>query len=223
MRSAIIYYRVSTVQQGISGLGLDAQRHAVQAFLRYRAYNVIAEFIEVESGKKSNRSKLTLALQQCRAYGATLLIAKIDRLSRSVAFISQLMESGVEFIAVDNPHAEKLMLHMLASFAEHERDQISNRTKAALKVAKQRGVELGKHGKYVLSKENKHKALEFARTMRPVINELHTNGITSVRKITKELNRRRIRTSAGGKWYASTVHRLLQRLKSLEDNNPSNE
>src|SRR5690606_30489391 len=111
----------------------------------------------------------------------------------------------------DNPYADKLIVHIMAAFAEHERDQISARTKAALKAAKARGTELGYNGRYVLSKEYHLKAIEFAKSLKPVIEELQQKGITSVRAITKELNKRKVKTATGHRWYVSTVHKLLQR------------
>lgn len=135
-------HRASTARQGQSGLGLDAQRTAVVGFIAGRG-NLLAEFTEVESGRKNDRPQLSAALDLCRRKRAVLVIAKLDRLARNVAFVARLMESGVEFVAVDNSHANKLMLHMLAAFAEHERDQISARTVAALAAAKARGVRLG--------------------------------------------------------------------------------
>jgi DNA invertase Pin-like site-specific DNA recombinase len=159
----VSYYRVSTGRQGHSGLGLDAQRHAVRDYLGWNPENqLVAEYTEVESGKKSDRPELQTALAACKRHKATLIIAKLDRLARNVAFMANLMESGVEFVAVDNPHASKLMLHMLAAFAEHEREQISSRTKAALAAAKARGVKLGKQG-HILAAENKREASEFAK------------------------------------------------------------
>lgn len=138
----IAYYRVSTDRQGQSGLGLDAQHTAVMSHITGHS-ELIAEFTEIESGKKSDRPQLAAALAACKKQKAKLIIAKLDRLARNVAFIANLMESGVEFIAVDNPHANKLMVHMLAAFAEHEREQISKRTKEALAAAKVRGIPLG--------------------------------------------------------------------------------
>ena len=135
MKKAITYYRVSTERQGESGLGLLAQQKAVKDFAWANDYQLMGEFVEVESGKKNNRPVLVQALDRCKRENATLLIAKLDRLGRNVAFISKLMESGVDFKAVDNPHASKLVVHMMAVFAEHERDQISQRTAAALKAA----------------------------------------------------------------------------------------
>ena len=120
----VSYFRVSTDKQGRSGLGLEAQREAVSQFVSGRGAAVIAEFVEIESGSKNDRPQLALALETCRRHKAVLIIAKLDRLGRNVAFVSALMESDVEFIAADNPHASKLMLHMLAAFAEHEREMI---------------------------------------------------------------------------------------------------
>ena len=142
----ITYFRVSTDRQGRSGLGLEAQQQAVRQFLSGRAATVIAEFIEVESGSKNDRPKLKEALEACQRSRATLLIAKLDRLARSVAFISALMEAKTNFLAVDMPHASRLVLHVMAAFAEHEREMIRERTKAALAAAKARGVRLGANG-----------------------------------------------------------------------------
>src|SRR6266446_5943372 len=128
--SFVAYYRVSTSRQGQSGLGVDAQRQAVREYLGGKPNSQqVAEYTEIESGKRSDRPELRAALATCKRHKATLIIAKLDRLARNVAFIANLMESGVEFVAVDNPHASRLMLHMLAAFAEHEREQISIRTK----------------------------------------------------------------------------------------------
>ncbi len=137
------YYRVSTDKQGQSGLGLDAQRAAVELHARSVGAEVIAEFQDVESGRKANRTGLAAALATCRSKRAVLLIAKLDRLARSVAFISNLMEGGVDFVAADMPSVNRLTVHVLAAVAEHEREMISQRTKAALAVAKVRGTKLG--------------------------------------------------------------------------------
>lgn len=122
MKKAVAYYRVSTDRQGRSGLGLDTQANAMSQFAEHEGYHVSATFTEIESGKKHQRRQLLSALAQCRKETATLIIAKLDRLGRNVAFISNLMESRVDFKAVDNPHANRLMVHLLAAFAEHERD-----------------------------------------------------------------------------------------------------
>lgn len=142
MPDFVAYYRVSTARQGQSRLGLDAQRPAVAGFLASRG-DLLAEFTEAQSGQKNDRLQLAAALDLCRRRRAVLLIDKQDRLARNVAFVARLMESGAEFVAVDTPHATKLLIHLLAAFAEHERDQISARTVAALAMAKARGVCLG--------------------------------------------------------------------------------
>ena len=139
----VAYFRVSTDKQGKSGLGLEAQRNAVLDYLNGGRWSLVQEFVEVESGKHSDRPQLTAALAACKKHKAKLVIAKLDRLSRNLAFIATLMESGVEFVAVDNPHATKLTVHILAAVAEHEREMISERTRAALRAAKARGTQLG--------------------------------------------------------------------------------
>ncbi len=143
MRPFVAYYRVSTDKQGQSGLGLDAQRAAVELHARSVGTEVIAAFQDVESGRKADRTGLAAALALCRVRRATLLIAKLDRLARSVAFISNLMEGGVDFVAADMPSVNRLTVHVLAAVAEHEREMISQRTKAALAAAKVRGTRLG--------------------------------------------------------------------------------
>ncbi|MDJ1498949.1 recombinase family protein [Cytophagaceae bacterium DM2B3-1] len=214
MKKAIAYYRVSSDQQGQSGLGIEAQQQSVRAYVTAYQLDLIEELTEVESGKKNKRPILLQALELCRKKKALLVIAKLDRLGRNVAFISSLMEAKVEFVAVDNPHANKLMLHMLAAFAEHEREQISIRTKDALSAAKRRGVMLGENGRKVLSVKNKKAADEFALQMAPLINEIRQNGHLTVRAIMAELNRRQVPTSRGGLvWHLPTVHALLKRMK----------
>lgn len=214
MKKAIAYYRVSTDRQGKSGLGLEAQAEAVSRFTIHEGYQVITEFTEIESGRKNKRPQLLAALEQCRKQRAVLIIAKLDRLGRNVAFISNLMESRVEFKAVDNPHANELMIHMLAAFAQHERKQISTRTKEALQASKRRGVVLGKHGREILSNENKEAADDFAQQMKPVIAQIKKEGFKTVRAICYELNRREISPArVGSVWHLPTVHRLLKRIE----------
>jgi len=212
----IAYYRVSTDRQGISGLGLEAQKKAVTDYLNGGENNLLAEYTEIESGKSSRRPKLIEALESCKKHKATLVIAKLDRLGRNVAFISSLMESKVDFIAVDNPHANRLMLHMLAAFAEHEREQISKRTKEALAAAKKRGVVLGRYCKETLADEIRKRADVFALSMVNTIEEIKEDGFTTIRDITKELNKRGVPTyRKGSKWHIPTVHNLLKRIDSL--------
>lgn len=212
----VAYYRVSTDRQGRSGLGLEAQREAVANYLTAVGGTLLAEFIEVESGRKKSRPQLRAALNICRNQRAVLCIAKLDRLARNVAFVANLMEAGVEFVAVDNPHANKLMLHLLAAFAEHEREQISQRTKEALAAARARGIELGKNGK-ALARHNKQRAEAFAIKMKPLIEQLQGNGHTTLRAMAAELNNRNIPTARGGRWHEVTVHRLLRRQRTAND------
>lgn len=216
MSKAITYYRVSTERQGKSGLGLEAQQYAIADFARIYNYKLVKEFIEIESGKKNNRPILYQALDACKKEGATLLIAKLDRLGRNVAFISALMEAGIDFKAIDMPHVDDFVLHIMAAVAEYERKQISARTKAALDAAKKRGVELGAHGKYVLSQTNKDLSKQFALTLQPLISQLQQNGIKTVRGIQAELNRRKVPTyyNNGNSWHLSTVHNVLRHINS---------
>lgn len=215
MKPAVPYYRVSTERQGHSGLGLEAQQKAVSEFAKTNGFRLMHEFTEIESGKRGSRPILQEALAYCRQHKAMLLIAKLDRLGRNVAFISALMESEVDFIAVDNPSANKLIVHIMAAFAEHERDLISQRTKDALQMAKKRGVKLGEYGKNVLAKQNKKASKDFARKMKPVIKQLKKEGYSTVREITQRLNELEIQTYTGsGKWHINTVHRLLTEINS---------
>jgi len=212
MKKAIPYYRVSTERQGQSGLGLEAQQLSVTTFAKANGYDLGKAFVEVESGKRQKRPILLKALQQCKEQKATLLIARLDRLARSVLFVSTLMESGVEFKAVDNPYASKLVVHIMAAFAEHERDVISANTKAALQAAKTRGVQLGKYGKE-RAKINKQLSKRFAETLTPLIKRLKRRGYTTVRAITDELNRLQVPTFYQGNWHVGTVHKLLKNIK----------
>jgi DNA invertase Pin-like site-specific DNA recombinase len=207
----IAYYRVSTDRQGRSGLGLDAQREAVQRHLISVDGTLVAEHVEVESGKRNNRPELQKALGQCRRHKAKLLIAKLDRLSRNVAFIATMMDSGVEFIACDNPHATRLTLHILAAVAEHEREMIAARTRAALQAAKARGIRLGRNGADRLAPANKAAAIKRAQELMPVLSDLTAAGL-SARQIAAELTKRGIATPRGGHWHPTTVGRLLGRL-----------
>jgi len=205
------YFRVSTAKQGTSGLGLEAQQSAVGSYLNGDC-EVVGEFVEVESGKRKNRPQLQAALAMCKKTGATLVIAKLDRLARNLHFISGLMESKVDFVAADNPTANKLTIQILAAVAEDEARSISARTKAALASAKARGTKLGTHGA-ILGAENSKKAAEAAAKLRPVIDELKAAGIVTIRAIALELNKRKIATPTGKEWHATSVHRLLARLR----------
>lgn len=211
MKKAVAYYRVSTDKQHESGLGMEAQQDSVHYFTKARGIQLVKEFTEVESGKNNNRPVMQEALTYCMQNKVMLIIAKLDRLGRNVAFISSLMESEVAFVAVDNPEATPLILHILAAFAQYEREQISIRTKAALQAAKRRGVLLGKQGN-VLAEQNKKDALAFAKKTMPVIKRLQTKGFNTVRAIARELNRAAIPTfrNNGTRWHVSTVHKIMQ-------------
>jgi DNA invertase Pin-like site-specific DNA recombinase len=216
----VAYYRVSTAQQGTSGLGLEAQQQAVRDHLNGGRWRLLREYTEVESGKRADRPKLLEAIVHSKATGATLIIAKLDRLSRNVAFISNLMESGVEFVAVDFPSANRLTVHILAAVAEHEREMISQRTKAALAAAKARGQRLGNpNGAAALRRAGNNTAGAMgsrlaagrhAAQVMPAIEDIRSAGITSLEGIAAELNRREIRTARGGQWYATTVKNTLR-------------
>ena len=204
----IAYYRVSTDKQGKSQLGLEAQKAAVRVYLTSRGVDApLYEFTEVESGKKKNRPELTAALWQCKRQKATLVIAKLDRLARNVHFVSGLMESGVDFIACDNPHANRLMVHMLAAFAEHERDLISQRTKEGLAAAKAQGVKLGTTGKERAA-ENKSASRAHAQLIAPLIEEIPYVERDTVTKLAEALNRYGVPTMRGGRWSRRQVYRL---------------
>src|SRR3954464_4720255 len=182
----VAYYRVSTDRQGRSGLGLEAQREAVRCYLNGGNWTLADEVTEVESGKRNDRPELDRALGLCRLYGATLVVAKLDRLARNVAFISKLMESGVDFVAVDFPQANRLTVHILAAVAEHEAAMISARTKAALGAAKARGVKLGgdrgnlpafaKAGAQASVAARSGKADRRAEDLGPTLRELQASG-----------------------------------------------
>ncbi|OLB77899.1 MAG: resolvase [Alphaproteobacteria bacterium 13_2_20CM_2_64_7] len=210
----IAYFRVSTDKQGKSGLGLEAQRKAVLDYLNGGRWSLMQEFVEIESGKHNDRPQLTAALAACKKHRAKLVIAKLDRLSRNLAFIAALMESGVEFVAVDNPHATKLTVHILAAVAEHEREMISERTKAALKAAKARGTRLGNPQLAKAAKRGtaavKANARQFAANVLPIIEEIERAGITSHNAIAAKLNERNVRTARGGKWTHVQVGAVLR-------------
>ena len=216
----VAYYRVSTAKQGASGLGLEAQQEAVKSYLNGGNWQLVAEVVEVESGKRNDRPKLKEAQRLCRLHGSTLIIAKLDRLARNVHFVSSLMESGVEFTAVDFPQANRLTIHILAAVAEHEAAAISARTKAALDAAKKRGTKLGGHRGYVPSQEQgavgrakqAARASSKADDLAPILAELQAAGVTSLGGLARALNERGIPTAKGGVWSPMQVSRVLSRL-----------
>lgn len=217
----VSYLRVSTARQGASGLGIEAQRAALAAFVSSGNHTVIAEHVEIESGAKSQRPELMAALEACKLHRATLVIAKLDRLARNVAFIANLMDGGVEFVACDMPQANKLTLHLLAAIAEHEREMISQRTKAALQSAKQRGTRLGNPngakafaGSSIVAAAKSTslrvtKAGRFVSSLLPVVQDIQAAGINRSVEIATALNKRRIPAPSGGIWHDAQVHRML--------------
>jgi DNA invertase Pin-like site-specific DNA recombinase len=206
----IAYYRVSTVEQGRSGLGLEAQQAAVQNYLNGGTWELVGEFTEVESGRKSARPELAKALATCKKQKATLVIARLDRLARNVAFISALMETKVQFVAADMPEATPFMLHIYAAVAQEEARAISARTKAALAAAKVRGVQLGATG---IERAARYKAEARARAVElaPLLRELQQQGL-SLAAIAGELAKRGVPTPRGGAWHPQMVVRLIERL-----------
>lgn len=224
---AIAYYRVSTASQARSGLGLEAQERAVADLCGSRGLILIDSFTECESGGKADRPKLQEALRRAKLTGATLVVAKLDRLSRSVAFLSALQESGAQFIAADMPEANELTVHILAAVAQAERRAISTRTKEALKAAKARGVKLGNpNGAAPLRKAGKgNKAAVEARQeavdgrCEELASELAAIPdwrSMSLRGLASELNERHVAAPRGGEWHPSGVRRLLRRLEALD-------
>jgi DNA invertase Pin-like site-specific DNA recombinase len=194
----VAYYRVSTDRQGrsdyLSGGG-----------------PIIAEFTEIETGKRNDRPELGRALAACRRHKAKLVIAKLDRLSRNLAFIATLLDAGAEFVAVDNPNANKLTLHILAAVAQHEREMIGERTKAALQAARARGIRLGRNAAERLAPANRQAAMDRASQLAPIFLDMQAAGLTA-RKMAAELQARNIPTPTGAKWHAQTVLRALARI-----------
>jgi len=216
----VAYYRVSTKRQGRSGLGLEAQQHAVREYLNGGDWQIVGERTEVESGKRSDRPALDQALAMCRLHGAKLVIAKLDRLSRNAAFLLNLRDSGVDFVCADMPNANRLTVGIMAMVAEDEAERISARTKAALAAAKRRGVTLGGfRGKVPAAKHRaasaaarQERSEQRAADIAPVIAELRAAGKTSLRDIAAGLNEQGITTARGGEWTATQVMRVLERI-----------
>jgi DNA invertase Pin-like site-specific DNA recombinase len=211
----VAYFRVSTQRQGRSGLGLEAQQKAVADHINGNGSELVGTFTEIESGKIKNRPELGKALAACRKHKAKLIVAKLDRLGRNVAFIAQLMDSGVEFVAADMPEANTLTLHIMAAMAQYEREAISTRTKAALAAAKARGVKLGNPDITKLAVEGREiqaaAADQRAANVKPIIAEIKAAGLSSLRQIAAALNARGITTARGGVWHPQTVARVMAR------------
>lgn len=222
----ISYLRVSTVRQGQSGLGLEAQRDAVRPFLQDCGGVLHNEYIEVESGKKTNRPKLDEALRECRVHNAILIVAKVDRLTRSVSFLHRLLDSGVEVSFCDLPQISgptgKFMLNQMAAVAELEAGLISQRTKAALASAKKRGVKLGgnrgniqKHSREGALRSSQVRSEQSKKRAHDLLPTIQNMSCTSASEIARELNNLGIRTPRGGNWQATQVIRLQNRISSL--------
>lgn len=226
-RSSIAYYRVSAQKQGKSGLGLEGQQAAVADFVKRHDRQLLAEYTEVETGKSKTRPELLKAIAHARRGTATLVVAKLDRLARNVAFTSALMEAKVDFVACDNPHANKFTIHILAAVAEHETEMISQRTKVALAAAKARGVKLGsarsehwqgrelerlaglQSAREVAAASHREKALESYSDLIPIVTALREDG-QSFQAIADELNEMGHTTRRGKAWNRSQVFRVLK-------------
>lgn len=212
----VAYVRVSTACQGRSGLGLEAQRAAITRFAATEGFEVIAEHVEIETGKGSDalerRPELAAALAEAKRRKCSVLVAKLDRLSRDVAFINGLMAQRVPFVVAElGPDTEPFMLHLYATLAEKERRLISERTRAALQAAKARGQRLGRNGAERLAPAYKAAAMERAKALAPIITEIRSAGASSLREIAAGLNSRGILTPLGGTWSAVQVQRVLAR------------
>lgn len=219
----VSYLRVSTRQQGISGLGLEAQRVAIDAYAMQRHARVVETFTEIESGKVNARPELAKALHLAKVTGATLVIAKLDRLSRNAAFLLALRDSGVRFVAADMPDANDLTVGIMALVAQQEREAISRRTTEALAAAKARGVRLGNpNGAAALKRAAmgnsasvaamRGAADTHAKNLQPVIQALTEEGVTSLGAVAVALNERGMLTPRGKRWHKSSVRNLLDRL-----------
>ena len=213
---AISYIRVSTAQQGRSGLGLEAQRETIARFAEAEGYEIIAERVEIETGKGADaldkRPELKIALDEARKIKAPVVVAKLDRLSRNVHFISGLMAQRVPFVVCElGADADPFMLHLYAAFAERERKMISQRTKEALERAKARGVVLGKHGREVLAPANHKAAMKRAEAIAHIVKP-KLKARTPLRTIAVELNEEGVPTPRGGQWHLASVQRLVKRL-----------
>lgn len=226
MTDYVAYARVSTARQGKSGLGLAAQEAKIRSFLREGDNLLAPTFVEQESGKDDDRPELAKALRRCKLTGATLLVAKLDRLSRNLAFIAQLQEAGTKFVAADMPEANELTIHIMAAMAQHERKIISKRTKDALEAAKERGTKLGGwreygkehplHGQARTPVDHRRgteakqaKASAFNTSIAEAIAEIQEQGTTSLAGIARKLNEQGVRTSRGGPWQATQVGRVI--------------
>jgi DNA invertase Pin-like site-specific DNA recombinase len=221
----VAYYRVSTERQGRSGLGLEAQRHAVEQYARQHGARVLESFTEIESGKRDDRPELARALVLTKVTGATLVIAKLDRLSRDAAFLLTLQKTGTRFVAADLPNADETTVGVLAIVAQRERDATSKRTKEALAAAKARGTKLGNpNGAAALRRADKGnsaaiaavkaQADQQAQRYAEIVDHVRREGATSLGAIAAALNAREVLTPRGKQWHKTTVRNLLARLEA---------
>ncbi|WP_397575771.1 recombinase family protein [Sphingorhabdus sp.] len=211
MSRYVAYFRVSTEKQGKSGLGLAAQHSLVERFLS-EGDKVVAEYVEVQSGKNDERVELWKAINHAKKHDAKLLIAKLDRFSRKVSFIASIMEQGIGLVVAEMPHATDFQLHIFAALAQEERRLISERTRSALAEAKKRGVMLGKNGK-VLAEQNRTAANERAEILRPIIMPMVEQGL-SLSEMARRLNDMGILTATGSRFYPEQVRLICNRLSS---------
>jgi DNA invertase Pin-like site-specific DNA recombinase len=223
-RPLIGYVRVSTSKQGRSGLGIEAQQEVLSRFAQAEGFEIVRLFIEVETGKGSDalerRPQLAAAMAEARRKRCSVAVAKLDRLSRDVHFISGLMAHKVPFLVAElGSDVDPFVLHLFAALAEKERSLISTRTKVALAAAKARGVQLG-NPQLHLAREAAHKAAaaaneaaaeRHAATVLPIIREIRKAGARTLREIAAALNERGVQTARGGQWYATTVRNVLER------------
>lgn len=223
MSKVVALYRVSTSRQGRSGLGLDAQKTAVMSYIKDR-HDLVAEFVEVESGKKCDRPQLVAALHRAKVTGSILCIARLDRLSRNAAFLLTLRDSGVRFVAVDMPDANEMTVGIMAVVAEGERSAIASRTRDAMSAARARGRVLGNRSTLVAGAGQSRatrKVVELAdkaaRDLLVVIDDIKATGITSLKGIARELESRQVQTPRGGStWQSIQVSRLMSRRPNLQ-------
>lgn len=221
----VAYYRVSTEEQGESGLGLEAQRKAVEDYLNGNGWELVAEYVEIASGTDRERPKLQDAVRTARAYGATLIVSKLDRLARDTAFLLNLQDAGVAIEFANAPGLSRFPVTMLAAAAEFEARMISERTREALERVKARGVELGNpenltdearaKGRHVAAEARRRRAEQRAADLEPLMRELQTEGATSLRALAAGLNERGVPTARGGGWHAESVRRVLRRLDRM--------
>ena len=214
----IAYYRVSTEKQGKSGLGLEAQRESVLKHVKQEGGTLIAEYSDVISGASETREQLDAALRRCEREKATLIISKLDRLARQLSFLAKFIESKVPLVVAELPHANKMLLQMMAVFAEAERDMVSQRTKDALAAAKKRGVVLGNpklaDARVNAAKVREQQADEFALQHYDNLRRMKANG-HSLAKIAELLNDAGRRAPRGGRWYPTSVSNLISRAERL--------